>query len=301
MIHHGSGVARLADRLPDNAEGEVFVDSSCIDCATCRMLAPDTFAYSEARGQTIVRAQPGESHTRRRAALALVACPTSSIGTVSKDALDVRSAAIAFPEPVAGRDDVFYCGYAAESSFGARAWLVQRPAGNVLVDSPRAAKPLLDRIHALGGVAQLFLTHRDDVADHAQLRARFGCERILHAADVSSDTRDVERRLDGVEPIRLGPDLLAIPVPGHTRGSTALLYDEAVLFTGDHLWATADRRDLVASRSVCWHSWPEQIHSVERLLDHRFEQILPGHGHPFRAASPAAMREALEKLLKRLR
>lgn len=32
----------------------------------------------------------------------------------------------------------------------------------------------------------MFLTHQDDVADHAKWAARFGCERIIHEDDVSN-------------------------------------------------------------------------------------------------------------------
>src|SRR6476646_4778820 len=99
-------MARRAKQVPENIPGEFFVDSTCIDCDTCRQLAPATFSRSSARGMSIVHAQPATDAERRRAAMALVACPTSSIGTESK--LDVRAAARAFPELVAG--DVFYCG-----------------------------------------------------------------------------------------------------------------------------------------------------------------------------------------------
>src|SRR5262245_66690854 len=112
--------------------------------------------------------------------MALVACPTASIGTVERP--DAREAAAAFPEPVA--ENVSFCGFTSESSFGAWSYLVERPEGNVLVDSPRAAGPLLSALEARGGVATLFLTHRDDVADHAALHRRFGCQRVLHERDV---------------------------------------------------------------------------------------------------------------------
>ena len=99
----------------------------------------------------------------------------------------------------------------------------------MLVDSPRASKPLLQRLHAMGGVRTMFLTHRDDVADHAVFRREFGCERVLHRADMSPATADVERPLDGDAPVALAPDLLAVPVPGHTPGSTALLFRDKFL------------------------------------------------------------------------
>ena len=135
----------------------------------------------------------------------------------------------------------------------------------MLVDSPRAAGPLLAELERRGGVATMFLTHRDDVADHEAFRRRFGCERVLHAADVSAGTRGVERRLEGEDPVSLAPDLLAIPTPGHTRGHAVLLYREKYLFTGDHLAWSARRGHLVAFRDANWYSWPETIRSMERL------------------------------------
>lgn len=36
-------MAALAKRLASNAPGEFYVDSSCIDCGTCRWVAPASF------------------------------------------------------------------------------------------------------------------------------------------------------------------------------------------------------------------------------------------------------------------
>jgi glyoxylase-like metal-dependent hydrolase (beta-lactamase superfamily II)/ferredoxin len=289
-------MARVAARLPENAAGPFFVDDSCIDCAVCRHLAPTVFAPS-ARGLSFVARQPGSEEERTRALMALVACPTSSIGTDPK--IDAAPGVAAFPEPVA--DGVYSCGFTAESSFGAWSYLVARPGGNVLVDSPRAAEPLMQRLAQLGGVGTMFLTHRDDVADHAAIQRRFGCERVLHARDLTAATRAVERKLVGDGPVALADDLLAIPVPGHTAGSAVLLYRETFLFTGDHLMGSERDGRLHASRGVCWYSWPEQVRSMERLLDFRFEWVLPGHGGAYRASSAAAMRADLERVIAEMK
>ncbi|HZS37225.1 MAG TPA: MBL fold metallo-hydrolase [Polyangia bacterium] len=289
-------MARIADRLAENAGGEFFVDASCIDCDTCRWLAPSVFARSPREGMSVVAAQPRSDEERERALMALVACPTSSIGTVHK--LDPRAAMARFPEPIA--DGVHYVGDASPDSYGASSYLIVRPSGNVLIDSPRASRPLMDRLAALGGVRFLFLTHRDDVADHAVFRERFGCERILHRADVSADTRGVERLVDGDAPLALDGDLTIIPVPGHTRGSAALLYRD-FLFTGDHLAADEERAgELEAWPGVCWYSWAEQTRSMARLRDFAFRRVLPGHGRRFFAATQQEMRAALERLIARM-
>ncbi len=288
-------MARLADRVPENAPGDLFVDSSCIACDTCRRIAPATFGGGE-DDRSFVQRQPEGEAQRRRALMALVSCPTASIGTISK--ANVAAAARAFPEEVA--PGVYQCGYAAESSFGAASWLLRRPEGNVLVDSPRAAGPLLARLRELGGARFLFLTHRDDVADHARFREALGCERILHARDVSRDTAAIERKIEGGAPVSLADDLLFIPVPGHTPGSAALLWEQTYLFTGDHLWGEADGR-LGASRSVCWWDWGEQIRSMERLLDFRFRWVFPGHGRPARRETAEEMRRDLAALVAGMR
>jgi glyoxylase-like metal-dependent hydrolase (beta-lactamase superfamily II)/ferredoxin len=284
-------LASLGERLPENAPGNFYVDRSCIDCDTCRRVAPAVFA--EGDGFSYVRAQPDSEAARLRARMALVACPTASIGTVERT--NANPGARAFPEPIA--ENVSFCGFTSESSFGAWSYLIERPEGNVLVDSPRAAGPLTSALMARGGVATLFLTHRDDVADHAALARRFGCERVLHEADVTAGTRDVERRLTRLTAAPLAPDLLAIPTPGHTRGHAVLLYREKFLFTGDHLAWSERRGHLVGFRDACWYSWAEQIRSMERLLDLNFEWVLPGHGQRFHAGSPAAMRRELERCI----
>ncbi|HEY6065442.1 MAG TPA: ferredoxin, partial [Thermoanaerobaculia bacterium] len=202
-------MASLSERYPDNAAGDFYVDRTCIDCDACRRIAPDVF--EEADDHSFVRRQPASEAERLRALMALVACPTGSIGSASR--ADARPGIAAFPEHV--DENVWFCGFTSRDSFGAWSYFVERPEGNVLVDSPRAVPRLLTDFRRRGGVATLFLTHRDDVADHAQFQRRFGCERVLHERDVTASTASVERKLVGDEPVRLAPDLLAIPTPGH--------------------------------------------------------------------------------------
>ncbi len=290
-------MARPDLRLPHNAPGDLYVDSTCIDCDTCRRLLPTVYGRADDVEASYVRRQPATPEEREQALLALVACPTGSIGTVAK--ADTAAAARRFPLDVGG--DVAFCGFTSKASFGAWSWLLRRPEGNVLVDSPRAAGVLLERIEAMGGVRWMFLTHADDVADHAVFRRRFGCERVMHAADLSAGTADVERVIEGEAPVALAPDLLVIPVPGHTEGSAALLSRERDLFTGDHLWGRDGSSGLSASRSVCWYSWDEQMRSLDRLLAFPFRRVLPGHGPVFSAASVQEAHDALRACVERLR
>ncbi|WP_437275633.1 MBL fold metallo-hydrolase [Sorangium sp. So ce375] len=290
-------MARLEDRLPENVHGDYFVDRSCIDCDVCRQIAPSVFAREPAVEQSIVARQPATPGEHLRVAMALVSCPTASIGTAAPGGM--AAATLAFPEPI--EEDVYYCGYTSSSSYGAASYLIRRPQGNVLVDSPRAARPLLKRIRELGGVRTMVLTHRDDVADHRIFHDTFGCDRVIHEGDVEDGTALAEVKIQGLDPVALAPDLTLIPVPGHTRGSVALLLRDRYLFSGDHLFFSGELGRLDASREVCWYSWAEQIRSMERLLQHRFTWVLPGHLRRYRAPSEDAMRAELAELIDRMK
>ena len=160
-------MANRARAVPENAPGSFFVDSTCIDCDTCRQLAPATFADHGAH--SYVRVQPRTSEDERAAYRALVACPTASIGTADKSG--VARAVSDFPMELA--PGVFYCGFNSEKSFGGNSYFVEHPAGNWLVDSPRYVERLAREFEARGGIRHIFLTHRDDVADAAKWAARF--------------------------------------------------------------------------------------------------------------------------------
>ena len=285
-------MANVEKRLAQNAPGDFFVDSSCIDCDACRQLAPEVFA--ESGDASVVFQQPKTLAETRRALMALVACPTGSIGTLQRQ--DFRAGIDAFPMPIA--ENVYFCGFTAESSFGAWSYLILRPeaeGGNVLVDSPRFATQLVKRIAAMGGVRKMFLSHSDDIADHTRFAERFGCERVMHADD-GARRLGVDWVIEGAADVQLDRDLIAIPTPGHTRGHSVLLYQNQYLFTGDHLAWSPERETLTAFRSVCWYSWDEQIRSMERLLNYDFEWVLPGHGR-IHHDSPENMRTHLERCI----
>jgi glyoxylase-like metal-dependent hydrolase (beta-lactamase superfamily II) len=235
-------------------------------------MAPETF--TERDDQASVHRQPETEKERRRALMALVSCPTGSIGTTAKH--DPAAAIEAFPDRI--QDDVFHAGFHSESSFGAASYFIARESGNVLVDSPRFTMPLVRRLEDLGGVSWMFLTHRDDVADHRKFREHFGCERVMHERDLGHGTRDIERPIRGEDPVALDSGLLVIPTPGHTRGSSCLLYRDEFLFTGDHIAWSESRGHIYAFRSACWYDWTTLVRSSEKLAGYSFEWILPGHG-----------------------
>lgn len=267
-------MAQPALRLDENVPGDFYVDSTCIDCDACRQIAPSVF--HDIGSQSAVFHQPQTEDELLAAQKALLACPTSSIGDVARR--DMAAALAAYPELI--EEDVYRCGFTSESSFGAFSYLIRTPGGNILIDSPRFAGPIVKNLERMGGVRRMLLTHQDDVADHEKFHQRFGCERVLHRADVHARTAMIEVQPEGNDPIELEPDLLMIPTPGHTRGHAVFLWRNRFLFAGDHLAWSETRGHLYAFRSTCWYSWSEQIQSMERLRAYRFEWVLPGHGRP---------------------
>lgn len=293
---HPSPMADARRRHPRDRGGAWFADTTCIACDVARLLAPGLIA-EDARGLSYFTREPATEEERRQAWRAMLACPSASIGG-EKPPPDV------FPWELT--PGVWMLGYNARESFGATSWLLARPEGNVMVDAPRWSSALAERIDAMAadgvvsaraaggrqrrsqlvesaatersafdGVAHIFLTHRDDVADHDRYAARFGATEWIHEddADAAPGARTFR------DETTLARGLRMIPTPGHTRGSAMLLADERHLFTGDSLAWDRESQDLAAFKDFTWYSWAEQKRSLARLAETaRFEWALPGHG-----------------------
>ncbi len=266
-------MARIDLRNVRNTDGDWFVDTRCIDCGTCRDIAPDLFG--SAAGSSVVVLQPDLSGPSETSAwLAAQACPTSSIGTQSRRARPGRLC----PHEIEPASGVFDCGYCSEDSFGASAWFARRASGNIMVDSPRYTDALVGPLVAAGGIDHILLTHRDDVADAGRWAERFAARVWIHADDAAAApfATDV---ISGPDDVTICSGVIAVPTPGHTRGSMMFLVDDEFLFTGDSLAWSHERHDLTAFRDACWWSWPAQAESLARLAQrHRFSWVLPGHG-----------------------
>lgn len=255
-----------------NAPGAWYVDTNCINCKAAQTVAPGLII--ERDGQSVFARQPATEEELQLAWRARLLCPTASVRTedASDPPVDV------FPEKMT--DGVYRLGYNARNSWGAHSFLIRSSSGNFMVDAPRWTKAVATAIADRGGLTAILLTHRDDVADAERYAKHFNARVVIHdddraAAPYASDI------IAGGAPSPLAPDLLAIPVPGHTKGSVAFLWDEHCLFTGDSLSWDFVKNDLRASKDVCWYSWPEQTTSLTRLLDYRFDWVFAGHGGSF--------------------
>lgn len=276
--------------METNVDGPLYVNTACINCDQCRQLDPDHFA--EIGRYSAVTKQPSGEEERRVSFHALLACPTGAIVSEEKEGL--REAIDDFPLRLT--EEIYFCGFTSENSFGGSSYFIVHPEGNCLIDSPRWHPSLVRSLEAMGGVDYIFLTHRDDVADADRYARRFQARRLIHEKELDAQP-GAEEVFEGSEPsIWRHEDFTIIPTPGHTEGHIALLYKNRFLFTGDHLSWNSLKKGLTAHRSHCWYSWEEQIRSMERLLRYRFEWIFPGHGRRIRLPLQE-MRSAMEALI----
>ncbi len=117
-----------------------------------------------------------------------------------------------------------------------RAFLVERPGGNLLVYSTPTAS---------GDVWRQYLTHGHEAAFAS---AALTAPLFVHAADRAAVEETHHVRASFSRRHMLDDDFEVIPAPGHTPGTTVYLWDTGehrVLFTGDTIfmrdgeWATA--------------------------------------------------------------
>jgi glyoxylase-like metal-dependent hydrolase (beta-lactamase superfamily II)/ferredoxin len=286
-------MARIADRNPAGAAGEWFVDSACIGCDASRQVAPGLIGTDPA-GRSVFLRQPETDEELRMAWRAAEVCPTRSVGHVSLR----RPPEPAYPHDLG--DNVFRLGHNARESFGAHSYLVKRPTGNLMVDSPRWTREVYEPLEEAGGLAAILLTHRDDVAAADRYAERFGAEVWIHRDDADGAPYATDL-IEGIEPVAVRPEVFAFPVPGHTKGSVLYLVDGRLLFSGDSLAWDPQRRRLMAFRDACWYSWSEQRRSLARFAasGYGFDRLFCGHGWSH-DASAETFAESLRALVERM-
>ncbi len=283
-------MADVNKRLSSNIEGPLYVDDTCINCDTCRQLAPASF--SEEGDYSRVYAQPGSQREWVEAYQALLACPVGCIGSTENNPAALGEAKASFPLLL--DEGVYYNGFNSEKSFGANSYFIQHSEGNWLIDSPRYVAQLVDTFEKMGGIRYIFLTHEDDVADADRFGKRFQATRIIHEAD-SAAQPDAEWFIKGYETVGVSEDFGIFPTPGHTLGSLVLSYKQKFLFTGDHMWWDREEQGLGIPQNLVMDR--QKLHeSTKSLLDVPFEWILPGHGDRHRLDT-ATMRGEMARLI----
>jgi glyoxylase-like metal-dependent hydrolase (beta-lactamase superfamily II)/ferredoxin len=265
-------MARPMDRNAASADGDWYVDTGCIGCGAARHVAPGLIA-AQPDGKSIFLRQPDTDEELDMAWRALLVCPTRSVGNEEV----ARPYPASFPHDLG--DGVYRLGHNAKSSFGAHSYLVTRPTGNFMIDSPRWTREVVGPIDELGGIDHILLSHRDDVADYAKYADRFGARVWIHEDDVDAapDASDV---ITGAEARELFAGVEVIPIPGHTKGSVLFVVDGHLMFSGDSLSWNPNHEALHAFRDACWYSWDHQRASLKSVADGptRFDRLFCGHG-----------------------
>jgi hypothetical protein len=203
----------MRERHPQNAPGDWYVDTRCIDCGAARTAAPGLII--ERGGQSVFARQPQTADERMMAWRARLLCPTASVRTESR----ARMPDGVFPEQMT--TGIYRLGYNAKSAYGAHSFAIRRRSGNVMVDGPRFTRAVVAQFEDWGGLSDILLTHRDDVGDAERYGEHFAARVWIQEADRAA-APFADNILTGRDPFELDADLTAIPVPGQHRGQRCL-------------------------------------------------------------------------------
>jgi glyoxylase-like metal-dependent hydrolase (beta-lactamase superfamily II) len=162
---------------------------------------------------------------------------------------------------------------------GAAVWIHSAEAATIAAANPARAGASTERPMAR------YLLRRPAAMGLVLHLARNGA---FHPAPVSDpevfETRSTLTRVPGA------PE--AVPVPGHTPGSTAYVFrDHGVIFSGDALVSYDGLTGLSGPRLVCrgfTHDGASALASLDTLAGIGKDlTVLPGHGDPMAELSPA--------------
>lgn len=153
-----------------------------------------------------------------------------------------------------------------------RAFLLERPAGNVLIYSTTGLEADAAEIERLGGISRHYLNHWHEAmfASDSVDAPLFVHEAERAKAAEAYDVRDTFSRRH-----RLDDDFEAIPIPGHTAGATAYLWDsgsQRMLFTGDSIYLDDDEWVAAVLASSDRAAYLESLATI-RELD--FDLLVP--------------------------
>jgi len=122
-----------------------------------------------------------------------------------------------------------------------RAFLLRRTQGNLLVYSAGTVADDARGIEDLGGIARHYLNHWHEAAFGGgdRIAATFEAPLFCHEAERQSVAKTAKVAGTFAARQMAGDDFELIPIPGHTGGATAYLWNSGehrCLFTGDSLY-----------------------------------------------------------------
>ena len=182
-------------------------------------------------------------------------------------------------------------------SLAIRSFLLRRSRGNLLI----YGAPTADFVNA-GGITRRYLGHGHEAmfADDTLEAPTFA-----HASDRRSIERELPVKAGFTKRHVLDEDFEVIPIPGHTPGSTAYLWDSGehrMLFTADSLYlADGDWRGAVLDSS----DRAAYIESLELIRELDFNILVPWaatRGEAYFSLTDRADREQrIDAILERVR
>lgn len=188
-----------------------------------------------------------------------------------------------------------------------RAFLLRRGPGNLLIYRSAALERDAEEIRDLGGISRQYLNHHHEASPTCDwVAGEFDAPLHIHEKDAPSASKTCNVDATFSERHRLDEDFEVIPIPGHTGGATAFLWDSGqhrVLFTGDTVFFSrggwrAAVLDGVSDRE-------KYIESLELLRAFDFDLLVPGiasAGDPYyEFVEKAEAEQRLNAILERLR
>jgi glyoxylase-like metal-dependent hydrolase (beta-lactamase superfamily II) len=183
-----------------------------------------------------------------------------------------------------------------------RAFLLQRDPGNLLIYSTNDLQGRTAAIADVGGVERHYLNHW-----HEAMFARERVSAPLFVHENDSAQAGERTHVDETFSTRhaVDDDFEAIPIPGHTSGATAFLWENSghrFLFTGDSIILKEGRWVAAVLESSDRDSY---IKSLELIRDLDFDVLVPWaatSGHPFHVVTTKAeARRNIAAILQRVR
>ena len=194
-----------------------------------------------------------------------------------------------------------------DEAFEIRAFLLQRPGGNLLLHGAPGMGDEASAIEKLGGVARHYLGHwHEAMFAKAEFLVREEVPLLCHEDDRQQAEKHVRVTGTFAERHRPDPDFEAIPMPGHTRGSTAYLWHSGrhrCLFTADSIYLRGDEWIAAVLRGSSDRE--TYLASLAMLSDLDFDVLVPwvaSRGQPFYAMTDRQdARRRIEAIIDRLR
>lgn len=192
-------------------------------------------------------------------------------------------------------------------SLEARAFLLEREAGNLLLYRAQTLEPEAKAIHQLGGISRQYLNHHHEASPVCDwVAATFDAPLFCHAEEESAVSATCEVKGAFSRRHTLDDDFEVVPIPGHTRGATAFLWSSGqhrCLFTGDSVFSRdggwiAALLDGVSDRG-------SYIESLELVRELEFDVLVPwvatAGEPPHTVVDRPEARRRIDAIIQRLR